>query len=160
MLWWQSLAATPVSGRQFCLESLDAFDGKQYAAVAEISLLDAKGQPINQSAWTIAYVSSEEGRREDGQALNAINGQASDFWHTAFGGKTAAPDHPHRLVIDLEKTVEVAGIRYTPRQGADGKGKGLARRGRETVRTRRKTRARSRLCGVDAPHARQVSGRR
>jgi beta-galactosidase len=111
--------AAPVSGRQFCLESLDAFDGKQYAAVAEISLLDAKGQPINQSAWTIAYVSSEEGKREDGQALNAINGQASDFWHTAFAGKTPAPAHPHRLVIDLEKTVEVAGIRYTPRQGDD-----------------------------------------
>jgi beta-galactosidase len=113
---------TPVSGRQFCLESLDAFDGKQYAAVAEISLLDAKGKPIDQSAWTIAYVSSEEARREDGQALNAINGQASDFWHTAFGnvgGKTTASGHPHRLVIDLEKTVEVAGIRYTPRQGDD-----------------------------------------
>jgi beta-galactosidase len=111
--------AAPVSGRQFCLESLDAFDGKQYAAVAEISLLDAKGQPINQSAWTIAYVSSEEGKREDGQALNAINGQASDFWHTAFAGKSPAPTHPHRLVIDLEKNVEVAGIRYTPRQGDD-----------------------------------------
>jgi beta-galactosidase len=111
--------AAPVSGRQFCLESLDAFDGKQYAAVAEISLLDTKGQPINQSSWTIAYVSSEEGRREDGQALNAINGQASDFWHTALGGKTPAPSHPHLLVIDLEKSVEVAGIRYTPRQGDD-----------------------------------------
>ena len=89
---------------------------------AEISLLDAKGQTINQSAWTIAYVSSEEARREDGQALNAINGQASDFWHTAFGnvgGKTTAPSHPHRLIIDLEKNVEVAGIRYAPRQGDD-----------------------------------------
>jgi beta-galactosidase len=110
----------PVEGSQFCLESLNAFDGKQYAAVAEISLLDKNGKTINQSNWTIAYASSEEGRKEDGQALNAINGQSTDHWHTAFSGAAASAGHPHRLVIDLGKRVEVAGLRYTPRQGAEG----------------------------------------
>jgi len=111
------LFASPGRGRQFCLESLDAHDGKQFAAVAEISLLDIKGQTIDQSNWTIAYVSSEEASKEDGGALNAINGQVTDYWHSAWSGAGLKPKHPHRLILDLGKEVEVAGIRYTPRQG-------------------------------------------
>lgn len=110
----------PASGRQFCLESLSAFDGKQFAAVAEIALLDASGQALDQSAWTIAYANSEESGKEDGSALNAINGQATDHWHTAYSGKAPHPAHPHQLVVDLGRRVEVAGLRYTPRQGAEG----------------------------------------
>jgi beta-galactosidase len=109
--------AVAAHGRQFCLESLDAFDGEQFAAVAEIALLDAAGRTIEQSAWTVAYASSEETEREDGSALNAINGQASDYWLTARG---AGATHPHRLVLDLGRGVDVAGLRYTPRQGKDG----------------------------------------
>lgn len=112
--------ATPAVGRQFCLESLNAFDGKEYAAVAEIALLDKQGRTLNQSNWTIAYASSEEARKEDGSALNAINGQATDHWHTAYSGAAARASHPHRLIIDLGKQVELAGVRYTPRQGAEG----------------------------------------
>jgi beta-galactosidase len=112
--------ATAAMGRQFCLESLNAFDGKQFAAVAEIALLDKKGKTLNQSTWTIAYASSEEARKEDGSALNAINGQNTDHWHTAYSGAGARAAHPHRLIIDLGKQVEVAGLRYTPRQGAEG----------------------------------------
>jgi beta-galactosidase len=112
--------AVPVSGRQFCLESLDAFDGKQYAAVAEIALLDKDGKTLNQSSWTIAWASSEESNKEDGSALNAINGQNTDYWHTAFDARGANANHPHRLVIDLGKQVDVAGLRYTPRQGKEG----------------------------------------
>jgi beta-galactosidase len=114
--------AKPVSGRQFCLESLSAFDGKDVAAVAEINLLDASGKTINQANWTIAYVSSEELNKEDGSALNAINGQNSDHWITAYS-KAPLPPHPHRLIIDLGKSVEVAGLRYTPRPGPEELGR-------------------------------------
>lgn len=109
--------AAPLHGRQFCLESLDAFDGKQFAAVAEIALLDSAGKPLDESNWTIAYASSEEASKVDGSALNAINGQVTDYWLTA---RAAGATHPHRLVIDLGKNAEVAGMRYTPRQGPDG----------------------------------------
>jgi len=111
--------ATPRRARQFCLESLDAFDGKPYAAVAELSLLGADGKTVEQSGWTVAWVDSEEANQEDGGALNAINGQNSDFWHTAWSGKGAGAAHPHRLVLDLGKDVEIAGLRYVPRQGKD-----------------------------------------
>lgn len=107
--------AEPVQGRQFCLETLNAIDGKPYSAVAELNLLDAAGAPIPHTIWTIAYVDSEERISEDGSALNAINGQTADFWHTEWS--QAQPAHPHHLVIDLGQTVTISGLRYTPRAG-------------------------------------------
>lgn len=109
------LFAAPARGRQFCLEALSAFDAKPFAAVAEIALLDTQGQVLNQSNWTIAFASSEEFATLEGSALNAINGQASDHWHSS-----EADVHPHRLIIDLGRDELVAGLRYTPRQGAAG----------------------------------------
>jgi beta-galactosidase len=106
-------------GRQLCIEVLDTFDGKPHAAIAELALLDALGKPLNQTAWTIAYASSEEARKEDGGALNAINGQATDYWHTAYSSPVRATG-PARLIIDLGAPMDIAGLRYTPRQGPDG----------------------------------------
>ena len=86
--------AHPVQGRYFCLESLNAHDGKPYAAVAELELLDAvSGNPLSHEGWTIkAYVDSEEREREDGKAENAIDGQTANFWHAAMGLRlTRAP---------------------------------------------------------------------
>jgi len=107
-------------GRQFCLETLSALDGKAFAAVAELDLLDADGKPIPHTVWTIAYVDSEERISEDGSAMNAINGQTADFWHTEWS--QAQPPHPHRLVIDLGQTTVVSGFRYTPRPGNNSVG--------------------------------------
>lgn len=110
--------AQPASGRQLCIEALDAFDGKPFAAIAELALLGKDGKTLNQTLWTIAYASSEEASKEDGTALNAINGQNTDFWHSGYSKTVAQP--PHRLVLDLGAPFEVAGLRYTPRQGPDG----------------------------------------
>lgn len=107
--------AKPASGRQFCFESLSALDGKAYAAIAELDLITPDGKPIAHTNWTIAYVDSEEVVAEDGSAMNAINGQTADFWHTEW--KNAQPGHPHRLIIDLGGSTAVGGFRYTPRQG-------------------------------------------
>jgi beta-galactosidase len=105
----------PASGRYFAIESLNAHDGKPFAAVAEISLLDANLKPLSASSWTIASVDSEETQREDGSAGNAIDGQTANFWHTQWG--SASPGHPHSLIIDLGKSETIGGFRYTPRQG-------------------------------------------
>jgi beta-galactosidase len=102
-------------GRYFCLESLNAHDGKPFAAIAELDLLDDAGKPLSHEGWTIAYVDSEERDKEDGTAENAIDGQTANFWHTQWGN--ASPNHPHRLVIHLGQTRAISGIRYTPRQG-------------------------------------------
>jgi beta-galactosidase len=109
---------SPANGRFFCLESLSAFDGKPFAAVAELDLLDPSGAPLNHEGWTIAYVDSEERDKEDGSAENAIDGQTADYWHTEWGA--AQPNHPHQLVIDLGKSQAISGFRYVPRQSAGG----------------------------------------
>jgi beta-galactosidase len=103
-------------GRFFCLESVNAQDGKPFAGVAEITLLDAAGQPLSTEGWTIGYVDSEEREREDGTAENAIDGQTANFWHTQWG--EVQPGHPHRLILDMGQSREVSGFRYVPRQGA------------------------------------------
>ena len=108
----------PASGRFFCLESLNAQDGKPYAAIAELDLLDTKENPISHNGWTIAYVDSEELVREDGSAENAIDGQTANFWHTEW--KNASPNHPHRLILDLGRKEMISGISYVPRQGDGG----------------------------------------
>jgi beta-galactosidase len=109
--------AAPVTGKFFCLESLNAQDGKPYAAVAELDLLDANGNAINHNGWTIAYVDSEERASEDGSAENAIDGQTANYWHTQWSA--AQPDHPHQLVLDLGKSQVISGFRYGPRQGTE-----------------------------------------
>ena len=110
--------AAPATGQFFCLESLNAQDGKPYAAVAELDLLDASGNAISHNGWTIAYVDSEERTAEDGSAENAIDGQTANFWHTEW--KNASPDHPHRLILNLGQSQTISGFRYVPRQGEGG----------------------------------------
>lgn len=110
--------AASAKGRFFCLETLSAQDGQPYAAIAELELLDADGKPLSHEGWTVAYVDSEERAKEDGTAENAIDGQTANFWHTEWSDKK--PNHPHRLILDLGQSREVAGFRYTPRQGQGG----------------------------------------
>jgi len=107
--------AKPLTGSQFVLEALNAHDGKPFAAIAELDLLDPAGNSISHSSWTIAYVDSEELVGEDGSASNAINGQTADFWHTEW--KTSKANYPHSLVIDLGAKTAIGGFRYTPRTG-------------------------------------------
>jgi signal transduction histidine kinase len=105
----------PVTGRYFCLETLSAHDGRAYAAVAELDLLGAAGEVLNRDRWKIAYADSEESEREDGSAENAIDGDPRTIWHTQWS--TAAPNHPHHLILDLGKSCVLGGFRYLPRAG-------------------------------------------
>lgn len=107
---------SPVTGSQFCIETLNAHDGKSFAAIAELDVLDPKGNSISHQNWSIAYVDSEEKAGEDGSASNAIDGQTANYWHSEW--KNAQPSHPHRLVIDLGPEAKIGGFRYTPRAGA------------------------------------------
>ena len=113
--------STPATGRFFGLESLNAQDGKPYAAVAELDLLDASGNALSHNGWTIAYVDSEERNAEDGSAENAIDGQTANYWHTEW--KNASPNHPHRLILNLGQSRTISGFRYVPRQGEGGGGR-------------------------------------
>jgi beta-galactosidase len=110
----------PATGHYFCLESLSAFDGQPFAAIAELNLLDGDGKALSHEGWTIAYVDSEERDKEDGTAENAIDGQTANFWHTQWSA--AQPPQPHQLVLDLGKSQTISGFQYVPRQ-SEGAGR-------------------------------------
>lgn len=111
---------TPVTGRYFCLETLSAHDGRAYAAVAELELLDPDGDVMDRSGWKIAYADSEEHERENSSAENAIDGDPKTFWHTQW--RSAAPGHPHHLIIDLGSSRAIGGFGYLARPGSGGEG--------------------------------------
>lgn len=116
---WQEIKFDqPVSGRYFALEALNALDGKEYAAVAELEILDAQGKPLKKEEWSVAYADSEEIQAEQGNAELVMDRQPVTFWHTAWSSK---PDrHPHLIVLDLGGERKISGFHYLPRPGASG----------------------------------------
>ncbi|MEI6493313.1 MAG: beta-galactosidase, partial [Verrucomicrobiota bacterium] len=109
--------AKPVRARYFMLESLNAHDGRAFASVADLSLTGPDGRPLSSQAWTVAGVDSEENSAEAAGALNAIDGQTSNFWHSRY--KDSPPAHPHWITIDLGREETIGGFIYTPRQGTE-----------------------------------------
>jgi len=105
----------PAIGRYFCLETLSAYDGRPYAAVAKLYLLDATGHRIERTKWKVAYVDSEELDRENGAANHVIDDDPNSYWHTQWS--LASPNHPHHLILDLGEHETVTGFQYLPRAG-------------------------------------------
>jgi signal transduction histidine kinase len=103
-------------GRYFALETLSAQDGRPYAAVAELNLLDANGRWLSRTNWHIAYADSEERERENGAAENVLDSDPDSYWHTQWSG--ASPDHPHHLVLDLGRSQTLSAFCYLPRAGS------------------------------------------
>ncbi len=108
--------AKPVRARYFMLESLSAHDGREFASIADLSLLGADGRPLNSQSWTIAGADSEENQGEAAGAGNAIDGQISNYWHSRW--KNAKPGHPHWITLDLGREETLGGFIYVPRQGS------------------------------------------
>ncbi len=103
-------------GRYFSLDTFSALDGRPFAAVAELELLDEMGRLMDRTDWKVAYTDSEELGRESGAAMNAIDGLPNTHWHTEWSLESRS--HPHRLILDLGESRLVSGLRYLPRQGA------------------------------------------
>lgn len=71
---------------------------------------------IKKDKWKIVAFDSEETSREDGRAINAIDGNYQTKWLTQWSD--AKTSHPHFITIDLGETIDVAGFNYLPRQDA------------------------------------------
>ncbi|MFE9040219.1 TIM-barrel domain-containing protein [Streptomyces sp. NPDC007818] len=82
----------------------------------------SSGPPIPKSGWRIRSVDSQETSAESGAAANAIDGNTTTKWHTAWSTGTAAP-LPHEIQIDLGARYDVGGFSYLPRQdgGVNGR---------------------------------------
>lgn len=108
--WQEVKFDTPVQARHFCLEALNAQDGKDIAALAEFYLLDENGKPLSRQHWKIVYADSEETYGGNFTADKIFDLQESTYWSTARKAK-----YPHQVVIDLRENVTISGFRYLPR---------------------------------------------
>ena len=108
--WQEVKFGQTVKGRYFCLEALDAQDGKDNAAMAEFYLLDEDGKPLPRQHWNISYADSESTQWGNFTADKIYDLQESTYWSTKQGDK-----YPHQVVIDLKEEQTISGFRYLPR---------------------------------------------
>jgi beta-galactosidase len=100
-------------GRYLCLEAVSSFDGTPVATVAELDAFGPDGRALSKTDWRVLWVDSENAIGSGGEADNVLDGQPASFWKTEDWDKK--PGYPHRIVIDLGESSELAGIRYLPR---------------------------------------------
>ena len=114
---WQEVRFAPVRGRYVCIEALNAADGKDVAAVAEMYLLDDKGARLSREPWVVVYADSECVDGVNRSADKAFDLQESTFWQTVPGAA-----FPHSIVIDLGASHNISGYQYLPRMEAKAPG--------------------------------------
>lgn len=112
--WQQADFKTPVKGRYVVIEALDAIDGKDVAAIAEMYVLDGKGERLSREPWTVLYADSEDMAGVNRSADKSFDLQESTYWSTVPG--TA---FPHAVQIDLGATHTISGIQYLPRMESE-----------------------------------------
>ncbi|KAI0191833.1 bleached galactose oxidase [Xylaria flabelliformis] len=67
---------------------------------------------ISRTGWTVTADSFQPGN----EAVKAIDGNSSTFWHSAYS-PTIAP-LPHYIQLDMKKSYVINGVSYQPRQDA------------------------------------------
>lgn len=108
--WQEVKFKEKVQGRYFCLEALNAQDGKDNAAIAELHVLNGQGEPLSRLNWKIAYADSENTQSGNYMADKIFDLQESTYWSTQKGDT-----YPHQVVIDLGEVQTISGFRYLPR---------------------------------------------
>lgn len=111
---WQEVRFTPVRGRYVCIEAVDAIDGSDIAAIAEMYLLDENGERLSREPWTVMYADSEDTNATNRSADKTFDLQESTYWQTEAGML-----FPHSIVIDLGTSHNISGFRYLPRMEAE-----------------------------------------
>ncbi|MBE9599754.1 beta-galactosidase [Pedobacter sp. MC2016-24] len=110
---WQNVQLDkPVTGRYICLESTSSYEQSPVASIAELRIIDARGQEVPREECSILYADSEEFEKENGLATLLMDNQPTTSWQTRWSHEKRA--QPHQVVIDLGKNISVAGFSYLP----------------------------------------------
>ena len=112
--WQEVKFNAPIRGQYVCIEAVNAIDGKDMAAIAEMYLLDDKGERLSREPWTVMYADSEDTEGVNRSADKTFDLQESTYWQTAPGVK-----FPHTVVIDLGSSRNLSGFQYLPRMEAE-----------------------------------------
>ncbi|MCX2180290.1 discoidin domain-containing protein [Streptomyces sp. SKN60] len=129
----KTLGFAPQGARFVRLTALtEAGNRGPWSSAAELNLLGDPGTPaatvdLPRTGWT-ATASDEETLKENGRAVNVLDGDATTIWHSRWSG-TPAP-LPHSITVDMHRTTAVSALVYQPR-----KDKANGRAGAYTVTT-------------------------
>ena len=115
--WQEVKLDAPLRGRYVCIEALDAIDGGDVAAIAEMYLLDDKGERLSREPWTVTYADSENTDGVNRSADKTFDLQESTYWQTVAG-----VPFPHAIVIDLGSIRNISGFQCLPRMEAAAPG--------------------------------------
>lgn len=112
---WQEIQLTaPAKGRYVAIEALDAHDGGDRAAIAELYLLNENGERLSREPWTVDYADSEDVEKQNRSGDKVFDLQESTYWRTVKG-----TPFPHAIVIDLGSEHTLTALQYLPRMEAD-----------------------------------------
>lgn len=112
---WQEIALDkPVTARYVAIEALNAHDGGDRAAIAELYLLNENGERLSREPWTVDYADSEDVERSNRSGDKIFDLQESTYWRTVKG-----TPFPHAIVIDLGAPRTITAIQYLPRMESD-----------------------------------------
>lgn len=109
-----------MTGKYFCFEALSAVDkDDNSSSIAEFEILGENGKSISSINWKVVWVDSEETTKVSNGADKLFDIQESIIWQTRIGDNRK---HPHQIVIDMGKVINVSGFRILPRSDNSKKG--------------------------------------
>lgn len=123
----KTVTFTAKTGRYVRFKILSEVNGNAFASAAEVKVGGCtpvtcpNPQDITSSAWTLAYVSSQETGAENGSAVNAFDGNTTTKWHTKYT-PTVTP-YPHEIQINLNAVFTISTLKYLPRQDGSQNGR-------------------------------------
>ncbi len=91
-----------------------AYAEKDGMSKSIVSATDVK-MYVDKASWKVVSVDSEQGGNE--RKENAIDGNNSTIWHTAYGANT--PSCPHEIVVDMAKPYNVTSFIYKARSDSE-----------------------------------------
>ena len=99
------------AGQYLTFTALSPYEkDSKLAGLAELVVLDGKGNPLPRNGWKITSVDSQE---NGSPASNILDGNPATIWHTEFSQRQ--PGYPHTFTVDMGAMTSVSGIRVLQR---------------------------------------------
>jgi hypothetical protein len=101
--------------RQMRHSLLAYMQGDQFRPAVEVDVAAVRALSRTPSRLEqLGAVARADSQQHGYEASQAMDGDPETMWHTAWEG--GVRPYPHHLIIDLQQTVDVAGLAYLPRQ--------------------------------------------